>query len=257
MKKIFFLYHVRERELKILNYIEECIYKKYRKCIIKKGGFYSSIADVIAFKPDIIVSIPPRDDYSANYLTVFKLLTNATIISMVTEGYYPDDEKKISEMVGYNKYSYKLVDRYIVWGPKTKNKFGDILLNLKRVSDLSRIKITGYCFYETQLVQQSYSEIKKLETVRKKHKKYKKNVLVLTGFQTASLTVELLVLMSIFGNKTKNELNEKELEYATSLIETTKNYREKSFYLIVGMPTISTPSRYLYLSLRFSTSPLF
>lgn len=75
MKKIMFLYHVKEREYSIIQMIEEQIKGNYSNVVIQSGEFYSAIMDTIQFGPDIIVTIPPRDFYASNYLTVLKIIT--------------------------------------------------------------------------------------------------------------------------------------------------------------------------------------
>lgn len=233
MKKIYFLYHIKERELQIINFIEEYIYRRYGKCIIKKGEFYNKISDVILFNPDIIVTIPLRDEYSANYINVVKILTNAAIVVMTTEGYYKDNDRIVNMMLGHNRYSDKLIDEYIVWGPKTKERFGNLLLNTNRISDLSRIKVTGYSLYEKERMFRLDNKFEKLDEIRLKHKYYKKNVLVLTGFLYASTTLQDLLGEDLFGGKKENELGDEELSYGKALIDTSNKCRNNYINKIV------------------------
>ena len=102
MKKIMFLYHIKEREYNIIEMIEEEIKSNYPDVIIQSGEFYSSIMDTIQFRPHIIVTIPPRDYHSSNYLTMLKIITGAVVISMNTEGFYKFDPKYVLAQTGFN-----------------------------------------------------------------------------------------------------------------------------------------------------------
>ena len=66
---------------------------------------------------------------------------------MNTEGYYYFTPESIQDIIGYNKYAEELVDYFIVWGPKTKKMLGAYLLKDKKVSDIRRVKVTGYAWY--------------------------------------------------------------------------------------------------------------
>lgn len=94
------------------------------------------------------MSIPPRDCYSSNYLTMLKIITGAVVISMNTEGYYAFSPREIKVVIGYNTYAKELVDYYIMWGAKTKNILGEALFASGKVTDKRRVRATGYVWYK-------------------------------------------------------------------------------------------------------------
>lgn len=226
MKKIMFLYHIKEREYNIIEMIEEEIKSNYPDVIIQSGEFYSSIMDTIQFRPHIIVTIPPRDYHSSNYLTMLKIITGAVVISMNTEGFYKFDPKYVLAQTGFNTYAKELVDYYIMWGSKTKKKLGQRLLIDGKLSDIRRVKVTGYAYYELDKVYKKYNIY--IKSFVKWFTQYSQNILILTGFVVADCNLKEYHVLGYFENKKPfNKMSSLEIAQAQESIEAEVEFRRK------------------------------
>lgn len=228
MKKIMFLYHVKEREYQIIEMIKEQILTYSKDVDVRAGEFYKSIRDTIDFDPDIIVSIPPRDHYSSNYLSMLKFVTRAVIICMVTEGYHTFEERVIRSRVGANTFSSKLIDYYIMWGPKTSRILGERLYETGKISSRKRIKTTGYAMYELDKIKLRPENRIEYTKVTNWAETYDKITLVLTGFATADFTVRDFFYEGFFGDiKSMSDLSEEQIQSALNIIGRFHSFREK------------------------------
>lgn len=231
MKKIIFLYHVKEREYQIIEMIKSQILISLPCADIRIGEFYKSVEDVADFNPDVIVSIPPRDCYSANYLTTLKLLTGAVVISMTTEGYHNFDERALQSRIGHNAYSKKLVDYYIMWGPKTGRLLGQRMLETKKLTDMRRVKITGYAFYELEKAKEALANPPSYEKVMDWARRFERICLVLTGFMVGEYTVKDWFLEGEFGDqksiKSIKQVSQEQIERAKGKTEERFRFRER------------------------------
>ena len=228
MKKIMFLYHVKEREYEIIERIRLQILSCSDDVEIKIEEFYASIKVVVEFQPDVIVSIPPRDCYSSNYLTMMKLLTKAVIISMTTEGNHGFDDSVVQDLIGYNTYSPRLVDYYIMWGPKTGKVLGKKLLEMNKVSDRKRIKIAGYAFYEVEGIKALYERHPEYDKILGWMRNYERKVLVLTGFSPADWKVQDYFYLGFFGDqRSLSRVSDEQIEKAIKTKERFTRFREK------------------------------
>lgn len=233
MKKIMFLYHVKEREYEIISFISQQIRKNNHNVEIRSGEFYASILETIQFMPDVIVTIPPRDYYSSNDLTMLKIITGAVVISMSTEGYYTFTKSEVQIVVGHNTYAKELVDYYIVWGEKTKRILGQALYEDGKLSDMRRVKVTGYAWYEKDKVTESYKKYDIYDTVQDWSRKHKKNILILTGFLVADNSIIEYQELGYFGDgKPLRERTPQEVANARESIATECLFREKYIEMI-------------------------
>lgn len=234
MKKIMFLYHVKEREHEIICIIAQQIRRNCSNVEIRSGEFYNSILETIQFRPDVIVSIPPRDCYSSNYLTMLKIITGAVVISMNTEGYYVFSPREISVVIGYNTYAKELVDYYIVWGQKTKKILGEALLKADKLTNIERVKATGYVWYEKDIVSDRYKKYSIYSEMKKWSEKYKNNILVLTGFLVAENSINDYQILGYFGDdKPLNKRTPLEIAQAKESIATEREFRTKYIDMII------------------------
>ncbi|MCX4339213.1 MAG: hypothetical protein OSJ72_06165 [Lachnospiraceae bacterium] len=228
MKKIMFLYHVKEREYEIIERIKLQILSYSNDVEIRIGEFYASIKNVIEFRPDVVVSIPPRDCYSSNYLTMIKLLTKAVIISMTTEGNHGFDNSVVQDVIGYNTYSPRLVDYYIMWGSKTGKILGKKLLETNKVSDRKRIKVAGYVFYEVEGIKAIYEKHPEYDKIVGWIKNYARKVLVLTGFSQADWKVQDYFYLGFFGDqRSHSKVSGEQIENVLKIKERFMRFREK------------------------------
>lgn len=228
MKKIMFLYHVEEREYQIIEMIKSQLFSYSEKLDIRVGEFYHSIKDTIDFKPDVIVSIPPRDCYSSNYLTVLKLLTKAVVISMTTEGHHTFEDKIVQDVIGFNSYSPKLVDYYIMWGAKTSNILGRKLFETGKVTNRKRIKTTGYAFYDLERTRKLFTDYPAYPEIVNWAKQYSRIHLVITGFSPADWSVQDYFYLGFFGEqKSVSKLTEEQIQEALKVKERYTLFRDK------------------------------
>lgn len=236
MKKIMFLYHVKEREFEIIEMIVRQIKKKDPRVEIKIEEFYRGVCASVLYMPDVIVTIPPRDIWSSNYLTILKAITDAKVVSMVTEGYYTFSPQDIKTAVGYNAYVKELIDYYILWGPKTKEIFGRALLEDQKIANLDRIKVTGYAWYETDYVSRRYQADKRYIKMQEQLAKHKRNILIITGFQMADWSIREYQLLGCFGdNKPLKDRSAEEIECAEKSIAAEWEFRNKYIKMIASL----------------------
>lgn len=228
MKKIIFLYHVKEREYDILCMLEQQICQMNPNVQIRKEEFYSSFKTVIDFMPHVIVTIPPRDESSAGYLHALKIITGAVIISMTTEGYHKFDEYTVKAVIGTNLYTERLVDYYIMWGPKTSSILGKKLFEMGKVSDCRRIKTAGYALYEKEHTQKYFSKDVKAIQILSWLKNYEKKVLVLTAFLHADISAKDEFVMGYFKEtRNYNKISQEDLAFGERLIREEREFRRK------------------------------
>ena len=236
MKKIMFLYHVEEREYQIIEMIKSQLFSYSEKLDIRVGEFYHSIKDTIDFKPDVIVSIPPRDCYSSNYLTVLKLLTKAVVISMTTEGHHTFEDKIVQDVIGFNSYSPKLVDYYIMWGAKTSNILGRKLFETGKVTNRKRIKTTGYAFYDLERTRKLFTDYPAYPEIVNWAKQYSRIHLVITGFSPADWSVQDYFYLGFFGEqKSVSKLTEEQIQEALKVKERYTLFRDKYINDIISV----------------------
>lgn len=231
-----FLYHVKEREYEIISLISQQIRRICSNVEIRSGELYSSILETIQFMPDVIVSIPPRDFYASNYLTVLKVVTGAVVISMSTEGYYVFTPEEIRTVIGFNSYAKELVDYYLMWGEKTKDILGDALYKSGKVTSKHRVKSTGYVWYEKDRVIDSFKKYNIYEPLQKWLGQYKKNILIVTGFLIADSSVKDYQILGYFGDdKSLNKRSALEITKARESIAAEYQFREKYINMIVSL----------------------
>lgn len=235
MKKIMFLYHVEEREYQIIEMIKSQLFSYSEKLDIRVGEFYHSIKDTIDFKPDVIVSIPPRDCYSSNYLTVLKLLTKAVVISMTTEGHHTFEDKIVQDVIGFNSYSPKLVDYYIMWGAKTSNILGRKLFETGKVTNRKRIKTTGYAFYDLERTRKLFTDYPAYPEIVNWAKQYSRIHLVITGFSPADWSVQDYFYLGFLRTKSVSKLTEEQIQEALKVKERYTLFRDKYINDIISV----------------------
>lgn len=197
--KICIFYHVAEREkdsclmiadsIKILNSNAEVIVEE----------FYQGMYHAFLYRPDVILTIPPRDDNTANRLMILKKIVHCAVLSLMTEGYFGSfAEEKCQVAVGSNQYSPFLIDKYLFWGEKTKDCLVSVLKKNKKIINESRAQTVGYIYYDVDKVKDFFDETKLPTDIQKWREDFRKRILVLTGFPGAEYTEKDLQIMSDF-----------------------------------------------------------
>ena len=239
-RQALFLYHVKEREYRINQMMAECMRQTGIVDEIIIEEFYYACYNMFNYKPDIIVTFLPRDNYGASFLSVVKFLTNAFVISIPTEGVMEFTEESMQVLIGHNAYPNRLVDLYMFWGNGLRENAGKLLLKQNKVLNENQMKVFGYLPYEEKMISIFEDETKLSKRIEESKRKYKRCVMFVTGFQGADCSVEDIRQESIY-----DVFGEKEREKAKIRIDVDKYYRTK--YLEVLENSAKTYDNYLFL----------
>ena len=225
MKRILLHYFVWEREYAILNILKAELEK--RNMIVGYAHFLN-ISECLEFAPDIIVTHTVRADIATKVLSVMKLATGAVLIPMTVEGYYDmDNVHKVISMVGANACPIDLIDYHIMWGEKAKEKEGEQLLRLHKITSIDKIKVFGYIFYEKQKVLAYAKECDYYSIFAEWRKKYKRIIACITGFARAEETMEDIYRSEPFTDNEGSEQYKKEVSFFEKLLVFIREYRSK------------------------------
>lgn len=235
--KICIFYHVPERELNSCLLIADKIKKLRPGTDVIVNEFYHGVCLALLYRPDVILTIPPRDSQGAQRLTILKKIVKCSILSLLTEGFYQSfSEDHVQIAIGTNTYSSKLIDKYLFWGEKTREHFVHILKKNKKIEDVSRSQTVGYVYYDMDAIQEYFKEDKTLDEVWTWGKNFVKTILVLTGFPLAEYTKNEQIIMSAFkyyGIKGKEKEYERELREWKEKKNAFLDYRKRYLDCIV------------------------
>lgn len=223
MKRVLLQYHIWEREYMILDILKE----ELEKCNMVVGyADYMDIPKCLEFQPDIIVTHTIRTDTDTRMLSIMKLATGAILIPMTVEGFYDTDNvHDVLIKVGLDPCPINLIDYFIMWGEKTKEKEGEQLLKLQKISSLDKIKVFGYIVYEKQKILAYAKKIDFYSVFVTWKKKYNQIITCITGFAGAEFTIEDLE-KGFSGNK-GSEQYKREVNYYEKYLVVIKEYRRK------------------------------
>lgn len=217
---------MKEREFVISEMIKEEILRMDKNADVRIRNFDHVREEVWEFCPNIILTIPPRNYWVSNWLTMVKGALGCSIVSLLPEGFFfhteKDDWKKY---VGVNNYSNKLVDAFLFWGNKTKKGYLDILIEDSKITEEERAKIVGYAYYDIKRFKEYVKRIPMPGVAQKWIQKSGKHVLCLTGFMVADYSIkEFQIEGSIGGDKKQFNL---EVQKAEKWIKAYREYRKK------------------------------
>ena len=228
---IYILYHIKERELAICEMIKEEILKQNKSVNVRIRNFHSIWEEIWDFLPNIILTIPPRDQQASNHLMLAKAALKCSIVSLLTEGFfYHKTDETWRVYIGTNSYDAKLVDYYLFWGRAAKDGQVKVLLEDKKITAIERAKIVGYVFYDKDNFKQYAKKIILPKIVQKWIDGYKRHILCLTGFPVADYTIEDFMLESAFAykeDKSKKREYQLKIEVAKKSVQAFFDYREK------------------------------
>ena len=172
---ILILYNNPDRELTYLNDIRILLLENeiVENVLLENGGDTKKvILSVFKFKPAVILSYPLTGKSLPHKFHILKLIFNFKFICLRTEGSIDKGSKEeILNHVGISKYSIKLVDLELFWGPIQKELLGPELLLQNKITSMERCLVVGY------------PRIKKTE--RNGIKKNKNLIGIFTGFHVA------------------------------------------------------------------------
>lgn len=236
--KICIFYHIKEREYDSCLMIADEIQKRNSRVEIVIEEFYKGIYYAFLLRPDVILTIPPRDSNASNRLTILKKSIGCSIISLLTEGYYQDFSESSTQLtVGTNQYSPYLIDQYLFWGEHTRKWYVDVLVKNGKIVDIERSKTVGYVYYDIDKIKNFFSKWE-LPVEIKEWKNYDKRIIVLTGFHEAEWTESDMIAMSDFefyGIKGKEKEYERELKKWKVIKRKFLKYRENYLNCVIQL----------------------
>lgn len=146
LKRILFVLNKPNRELAIMNAICREIAaiapETVTKVIPYAGGF---VDEVVAFRPDVVLTFPMTSVTLAAPYYVFKHLFGTRVFCFRAEGIIdPSSPASIANHVGYDRYGATLIDGEIFWGPGPAKLIGDALVASGKLSSTDRVKCFGY-----------------------------------------------------------------------------------------------------------------
>ena len=113
-------------------------------------------ADVLRFKPNVILTFPFTCTGFATWYYLFKLLFSCKILTLRAEGVVDlSSEYNVQWAVGFDQYGRYLVDHELFWGSLVANAIGSDLLKQKKLSSLDRIRLVGYPRLESYFATES------------------------------------------------------------------------------------------------------
>jgi hypothetical protein len=146
VKRILFVLNKPNRELAIMNAIRREIAGLAPQAQTKVVPYDTRFMDeVLAFRPDVMMTFPMTSVGLAEPYYVFKHLFGTKVFCFRAEGIIdPGSPHSVANHVGYDEYGPTLVDGEIFWGPGPAKLIGDALLAADKLSSAARIHCFGY-----------------------------------------------------------------------------------------------------------------
>lgn len=152
--------------------------------------------EVLAFRPDVVLTFPMTSKTLAWPYYVFKHLFATRVFCFRAEGIIdPGSPYSVANHVGYDHYGATLVDGEIFWGPGPAKLIGDALLAANKLSSPDRIICFGYPRLERYFgaIPAEGSTVLS-EPLRARLEAYgrKRTILLATGFHFANYTRDMI-----------------------------------------------------------------
>ena len=223
MKRFLFVLNKPNRELAIMNAVKREIVALAPDSEVKvvpyNAGF---MEEVLAFRPDVMMTFPMTSVGLAEPYYVFKRLFGTRVFCFRAEGIIdPGSPQSVSNHVGYDRYGPALVDGEIFWGPGPAKLIGEALLAGNKLSDPARIQCFGYPRLERYFgiaPPEGASALSRALEARLAAFGPARTVLLATGFHFANYTREM-----IFAAKDLDAENR--CEELLGIIEEVKRFR--------------------------------
>ena len=149
-------------------------------------------ADVLRFKPDVILTFPFTCTGFATWYYLFKLLFACKVLTLRAEGVVDlSSEYNVQWAVGFDRYGRYLVDHELFWGSLVANAIGHNLLKQGKLSSLDRVRLVGYPRLESYFSPKSTTERTVLPdrlTIRINSYDRRDIIFFATGFHLANYT---------------------------------------------------------------------
>ena len=179
--------------------------------------------EVLAFRPNVILTFPMTSKSLAAPYYVFKYLFNTRVVCFRAEGIVDTTSpQSVSNHLGYDRYGPTLVDCEIFWGPGPAKLIGDALVACGKLSSVDRVKYFGYPRLERYFGSQSAGDSLAIsDDVASRLARHgrERTVLIVTGFHFANYTREM-----IFAAKDLDAENREDELLGT--IEEVKRFRK-------------------------------
>lgn len=223
MKRIFFVLNKPNREMAIMNAIKREIAllapEVEARVVAYDHGF---MEEVLAFKPDVMLTFPMTSKGLAAPYYVFKHLFGTKVVCFRAEGIMdPASPQSVSNHIGYDRYGPMLVDYEIFWGPGPAKLIGEALAANGKLSSVQRVKYFGYPRLERYFgVPPAPGNAALPESMVAKLSAYgrERTMLFATGFHFANYTREM-----IFAAKDLDAENR--CDWLLEMIEEVKRFR--------------------------------
>ncbi len=238
--QIVLLYNSESREKLMCDILKDVIVERNICKNVIVGNFYDVCFEMWKIHPDVVYSIIPRDKLSEVRLTLLKMIFQAHIICVHTEGLMNIDEENMERLVGFNQYSKNLVDAYFFWG---KSLLQGALPELKKQNKIYSDKsahIFGYIMYEKSRLQKYNLQYKSSRLVKEKGSGKSKRVLFIMGFHNADVTIQDRIEEGYF-----KKIDEKNIRRAE--IKAKANVYYKNKYLDILDRCINRYPDYLFI----------
>ena len=146
MKRILFVLNKPNRELAIMNAIRREIAELAPDAETRVVPYDTTFMDeVLAFRPDVMMTFPMTSVGLAEPYYVFKHLFGTRVFCFRAEGIIdPGSPHSVANHVGYDAYGPTLVDGEVFWGPGPAKLIGDALLVVGKLSSAERVRCFGY-----------------------------------------------------------------------------------------------------------------
>lgn len=222
--KILLIYHIPQREERILKIIQKRIQEINSSVEVNIVSFLDGIKNIILSNIDVVLMYPTRDEISSTYMTYLKYMKHFKLVILETEGLFDfTDNDFLRVRIGTNRQPDTLMDKMFVFGPTPMSIYAQILLETGKINDGSTVDWCGYPMYdgyarETEEYYKLDSKYKRLK------KKYKRIITFITGFSNAFETIEDLKVTSSFILDSKGNTDTIAIKKALAAIENNKAY---------------------------------
>lgn len=249
-RKLLFLYNNWDREHVIIEIFAKKINKNLDIKCYKVGMLDADlIKKIMQVRPNIVITFPIASYRQIVVYEFIKKMYNSIIMAYTTEGYLDlQNDEQVKMHCGVFDYSSSLIDYHLFWGTKVSEVLGTKLLGQNKVKRKEQIVVIGNPLYEKREITKLYSHNDYVQIMKRESKKYRKSVLIATGFHGGSYELKDIVsvgdIVDVKGKSKREVLNdpmvkkyqdaaEKEKiyrkEYISKVIESAKKYPEVLF----------------------------
>lgn len=249
-RRLLFLYNNWDREHVIIEIFAKKIKKNLDIMCYKVGMLDADlIKKIVHVCPNIVITFPVGSYRQIVVYEFIKKMFNCIIMTYTIEGYLAlQNDEQVKRSCGIFDYSSSLIDYHLFWGTKLAEVLGTKLLEQNKIKKKEQIVVIGYPLYEKGEIAKLYSNNDYVQIIKRERKRYRKLILVATGFYGGSYKLKDLVgvgdIVDIKGKSKQEILNDPMVrkyhdaaeklkvyrkEYISKVIEAAKKYPEVLF----------------------------